>query len=61
MDRSPITRQAAQALERETIAQHEELDRLHVQLNELEVGHDGQAGHGNDQQRREVVMIQSVA
>lgn len=29
--------QAAQALERETIAQHEELGRLHARLNELRV------------------------
>lgn len=32
--------QAAQALERETIAQHEELGRMHLRLNELEVRED---------------------
>lgn len=40
-----ITWQAAQALERETIAQHKELERVHRQLNELEVSLDRQAEH----------------
>lgn len=45
--------QAAQALERETVAHHQELTQLHLRLNELEVSRERLAEQRKQQQRWE--------